>query len=65
MFDISICLTRKMALVQSLRLVEEALKCTEEVQVSLEVAVKEQMHSALNKNPGLNCLKLIKDYNAE
>jgi hypothetical protein len=23
------------------------------------------MHSALNKNPGLNCLKLIKDYNAE
>ena len=25
------------------------------------VAVKEKMHSVLNKNPGLNCLKLIRD----
>jgi hypothetical protein len=31
----------------------------------LGVAVKEKMYSVLNKNPDLNCLKLIKDVHCE
>jgi hypothetical protein len=53
--------TRKMTLVQSLGLIEEAEKCIEQVQGPLGVAVKEKMHSVLHKNPGLDCLKLIRD----
>ncbi|KAL4105015.1 hypothetical protein QTP88_020290 [Uroleucon formosanum] len=57
--------TRKMTLVQSLGLIEEAEKCIEQVQGPLGVAVKEKMHSVLHKNPGLDCLKLIRDAHCE
>jgi hypothetical protein len=50
-----------MTLVQSLGLVEKDIKCIEQVQRPFRVAVKVKMHSVLNKNPGLNCLKLVKD----
>jgi len=35
------------------------------VQGPLGVAVKEKIHSVLHKNPGLDCLKLIKDTHCE
>ncbi|KAL4112044.1 hypothetical protein QTP88_015892 [Uroleucon formosanum] len=54
-----------MTLVQSLGLIEEAEKCIEQVQGPLGVAVKEKMHSVLHKNPGLDCLKLIRDAHCE
>lgn len=57
--------TRKMTLVQSLGLIEEAEKCIEQVQGPLGVAVKEKMHSVLHKNPGLDCPKLIRDTHCE
>lgn len=57
--------TRKMTLVQSLELIEEAEKCIEQVQGPLGVAVKEKMHSVLHKNPGLDCPKLIRDTHCE
>lgn len=41
--------TRKMTLVQSLGLIEESEKCIEQVQGPLGVAVKEKMHSVLQK----------------
>ena len=54
-----------MTLVQSLRLIEEIKKCIEQVQRPLGVAVKEKMHSVLHKNPGLDCLKLIRNIHCE
>jgi len=50
-----------MTLVQCLGFTEEAVKCIEQVQGPLGLAVKEKMHSVLNKNPGLNCKQLIRD----
>jgi hypothetical protein len=44
---------KKNDLVQILVLVK-AVKCIERVQITLGVAVKEKIHSVLNKNPGLN-----------
>lgn len=42
---------RKMILVQSLRLVEETVKCIKQVQGPLGVAILEKMLSVLNTNP--------------
>jgi len=50
-----------MTLVQCLGFTEEAVKCIKQVQDSLRVAVKEKMQNVLNKNPGLNSIKLIRD----
>jgi len=52
-----------MTLVQSLGLIEEAEKCI--VQGPLGVVVKEKRHSVLHKNPGLDCLQLIRDTHYE
>lgn len=50
-----------MTLVQSLEVIEEAVKRIEQVQGPLGVTVKEKIHSVLNKNLGSNCLKSITD----
>jgi len=44
--------TRKNTLVQSLGAIEEAVEYIRQVKETIGVAVKEKMHSVLNKNPG-------------
>lgn len=39
---------------------EEAIESIEQVQGALEVVIKGKMLSLLNKNPGLNSIKLIR-----
>lgn len=41
--------TREATLVQSLKVIGEAVKCIEQVQEPFGVAVKEKTHSVLNK----------------
>jgi len=50
---------RKMTLVQSLGLIEEAVKCVDQVEGPLSGS-KRKTHNVLNKNPGIKCLKLIR-----
>lgn len=41
---------------------EESVKCIEQnILEPMGVTIKEKMHNVLNKNPGLNCLKLMRD----
>lgn len=55
-----------MTLVQSVCLIEETVEYMEQVRVEpMGVSHKDKMHSVLNKNPGLLCIKEISDVHCE